>query len=61
MGPKISVSMHDLAWPFPPLKLSLRNENDAYGNMHHMMLGVFMAWLRFTEDLFETSAPSCPL
>ena len=35
MGSKISVSMHDLTWPFPPLKLSLRNENDAYGNMHH--------------------------
>ena len=35
MGPNISVSMHDLVWPFPPLKLSLRNENDAYGNMHH--------------------------
>jgi len=34
MGPKISVSMHDLAWPFPSLKLSLRNENDAYENMH---------------------------
>ena len=30
MGPKISVSMNDLAWTFPPLKLSLRNEN-----MHH--------------------------
>jgi len=34
MGPNISVSMHDLVWHFPPLKLSLRNENDAYGNMH---------------------------
>ena len=35
MTPKISDSMNDLTWPFPPLKLSLRNENDAYGNMHH--------------------------
>jgi len=34
MGPNISVSMLDLVWPFAPLKLSLRNENDAYGNMH---------------------------
>ena len=30
--------MHDLAWSFPPLKLSLRNENYAYGNMHHKMV-----------------------
>ena len=34
MGSNISVFMHDLVWPFPPLNLSLRNENDAYGNMH---------------------------
>jgi len=36
MGSNISVFMHDLVWLFPPLKLSLRNENDAYGNMHHV-------------------------
>jgi len=42
MGSNIGVSMHDLIWTLPPLKLSLRNENDAYGNMHQDYLKILL-------------------